>query len=161
VKHGIYLHNASSNNITLNLLYRNTAGTTGLHADADTDNNEIHRNCFVENDPQAHDEGVNNNWDSNYWSDYYEILPYYPIEAGSSGSQDNNPLGECPFKYTLPPTTCGMGGDVLPVSILALLAPHICRSGSNSAPRACHGRRKSSQHINLLLIFFSFFSVKF
>ncbi|MGC9308998.1 MAG: right-handed parallel beta-helix repeat-containing protein [Thermoplasmatota archaeon] len=120
--HGIYLQNSSNCSLTYNWIENNTAASTGAHLDADSHDNEIHYNCFIENVEQAYDDGLRNDWDTNYWSDYTGTPSYYMIPAGSAGTQDSNPLGYCPLRGEPP---CGVGGEVLPVNILELLAPYI------------------------------------
>jgi len=120
--HGTYLVATCNATITRNMFINNTAGRTGLHVDADSHDNEIHQNCFIDNEPQAHDSGLRNDWDGNFWSDYTGPLSPYPIPDGSSGSQDNGPLGYCPLGIQ---PICGVGGDLLPVDKIGLLLPYI------------------------------------
>jgi parallel beta-helix repeat protein len=96
--HGIYLEAACNNTIIQNMIVNNTEGFTGLHADTDSHINEIHQNCFIDNDPQAHDDGQGNNWDGNYWSDYIVLRGVYDAISGTASSKDFSTLGQCPLK---------------------------------------------------------------
>jgi parallel beta-helix repeat protein len=125
-EHGIYLHMFSNCTITYNKIINNTGGATGVHVDASSHDNEIHRNCFIDNVPQANDDGQRNNWDNNYWSDYTGALLYYPIPEGSSSSQDNSPLEYCPGSPH--PSGAGVGGILFHVDKIKLLLPHILTS---------------------------------
>jgi parallel beta-helix repeat protein len=96
--HGIYLDASGNNSIVRNLIRNNIGVTTGLHADVDSNDNQIRFNCFIDNIPQALDDGLRNNWDNNYWSDYPVEGGIYNIHAGSTHSQDHFTLAECPLK---------------------------------------------------------------
>jgi hypothetical protein len=77
------------------MIENNTGTPTGAHIDADSNDNEIHYNCFIDNVPQAWDDGAHNNWDYNFWSDLPVRGSVYPIQ-GSALSQDTYTLSECP-----------------------------------------------------------------
>ena len=87
--HGIYLYNSSYNTIERNIIENNMLVDTGTHIKSGS-YNEIHENCFINNYPQAYDDGSNNNWDRNYWDPPIDTIP------GSANSRDNDPLPYCP-----------------------------------------------------------------
>ncbi len=110
---GIYLHGSHYNTVTQNMMkYNSFTGGAGLGIPATGDSssgNSIFLNCFINNSKNAHDEGLNNNWDNgikgNYWSDYTGSdaggdgigdVPY--TITGQAGSQDNFPLMKCPIQ---------------------------------------------------------------
>ena len=80
------------------MIVNNTVWGTGVHITDGSNNNEIHENCFYDNDPQAWDDviGGNNDWDSNYWSPPPQGDGNYTIPGGA-GSEDSNPLSCCPL----------------------------------------------------------------
>ena len=121
---GIFLVGSAYNTITDNIIEHNTNRLTGLNIIAGKDN-EIHRNCFIDNIAQAADSGTNNDWDGNYWSDYTGTPPYYQIPAGSTDARDNDPLDYCGQPWPRTDEPCGVGGEVLPVGTFELLAPYI------------------------------------
>lgn len=41
------------------------------------------------------DNGTDNNWDGNYWSDYPQVGVYEIL--GTAGSKDNHTLSRCPL----------------------------------------------------------------
>ena len=94
--HGVQLNYSHNTTIARNMIVNNTAEATGVHINTDSDDNEIHENCFFYNVPQALDNGLGNNWSGNFWSDYTPPPPY-TIE-GTADSTDANPLDECPFE---------------------------------------------------------------
>jgi hypothetical protein len=49
------------------------------------------------NEPQAWDDGTDNNWIGNYWSPPPGGSSNYII-PGTTGSEDKDPLDECPVK---------------------------------------------------------------
>ena len=57
----------------------------------------IPENCFIDNEPQAWDDGTDNNWIGNYWSPPSGGSSNYII-PGAAGSEDKDPLDECPMK---------------------------------------------------------------
>jgi parallel beta-helix repeat protein len=95
-QHGIWVE-SDSNEILRNMIARNSVPTpdTGVHLTEFANNNEIHKNCFYDNFPQAIDNGIDNNWDGNYWSPPPGGPGDYTI-PGTAGSEDTNPLPECP-----------------------------------------------------------------
>ncbi len=115
--HGIYNYRSSYNTIERNLIEDNNIFDTGIHIDSGS-NNEIHYNCLINNEPQAYDDGANNNWDRNYWnpppSADYTIL-------GSAGSRDNDPLQSCPFFPSKVPAVSIQGFFAL-AGLIALVA---------------------------------------
>ena len=118
---GFYLMESSSNNVTDGEIFNCARGTridsgryntierniirdnfdTGVLLDGSASYTEIHTNCFYNNIRQAMDNGANNNWTGNYWSDYIPPGPYNI--SGAAGSKDNEPLDECPLGEGLPP----------------------------------------------------------
>ena len=88
--HGIYLYSSSYNTIERNIIENNTLADTGIYISSGSNDNEIHENCFINNYPQAYDDGSNNNWDRNYWDPPIDTIP------GSANSRDNDPLPYCP-----------------------------------------------------------------
>jgi len=91
-EHGIFIASGSNNRIKGNIIRNNTI--VGVCIDSGAINTEIHENCFVNNEPQAIDDGTGNNWTSNYWSP----MPggNYTI-PGAAESEDSDPLDECPL----------------------------------------------------------------
>ena len=103
---GIRLHDSDSCFITYNLIresYRfGNDREYGLALYSDSDNNIIHHNSFINNNPegtsQASDWGINNIWyeketkEGNYWSEWDSRKPY-PID-GNANSTDPYPLKE-------------------------------------------------------------------
>ena len=95
-----------------------------MHLTVGSNDNEVHENCFIENVPQAFDDGMNNNWDGNFWSELpLQGATYLGIQ-GSAGSKDYYTLKRCPRK--------GVGGAQVPaftpmgmvllIGLLSLLA---------------------------------------
>ncbi|NAT10068.1 hypothetical protein C4E22_00680 [ANME-1 cluster archaeon AG-394-G06] len=89
---GILIASGSNNTIKGNIIRNNTI--VGVCIDIGAINTEIHENCFIDNEPQAIDDGTGNNWTSNYWSP--PPGGNYTI-PGAAGSEDSNPLDECPL----------------------------------------------------------------
>ncbi|MEA1998685.1 MAG: PEGA domain-containing protein, partial [Euryarchaeota archaeon] len=91
-EHGILIASGSNNTIESNIIRNNTI--VGVCIASGGINTEIHENCFVNNEPQAIDDGTGNNWTSNYWSP----MPggNYTI-PGAAESEDSDPLDECPL----------------------------------------------------------------
>ena len=125
--HGIDLDCFCNCTIIRNMIRNNTEGETGVHLTVSSNDNEIHDNCFYDNDPQARDDGTGNNWDGNYWSDYRVEGGVYNI-SGTAGSKDYSTLGSCPLmpkpKPAKVPALTTMGIIILigSVSILAVIA---------------------------------------
>ena len=124
-EHGIWVEASNNNIIERNMIVNNKGGgMTGVHVDSDSDENEIHVNCFFDNEPyQAVDNfiaGHSNHWDGNYW----EPEPGEPgdpfLIPGSAGSRDNNPLGYCPMCVQAPTLT--PIGLIALISVLSLIA---------------------------------------
>ena len=88
---GVYMNNASNCVIKNNRIINCGHGiliASGI-------NTEIYENCFIDNEPQAWDDGTANNWIGNYWSPPPGGPSIYII-AGAAGSEDKDPLDECP-----------------------------------------------------------------
>jgi parallel beta-helix repeat protein len=98
--HGIRVENSSNNTIQRNMIVNNTGGATGLNVTDGSDGNTIEQNCFIDNIPQARDDGSQNVWNGNYWSDYTGPGSY--TIGGAAGSRDDNPLDDCPVEPTPP-----------------------------------------------------------
>jgi len=113
-EHGIYLNNSSYNTIERNIIENNTLRDTGIHIESGP-YNEIHENCFINNEPQAYDNGTNNNWKRNYWDPH---PPNYSI-PGTAGAKDYDPLPYCPH-FTKVPALNIFGLIILVSSILAI-----------------------------------------
>ena len=96
-EHGIWLYNSSYNKIVKNMIVNNTEWDTGVHLDEGSSYNEIHTNCFYNNTPQAMDNGMGNTWDGNYWSPPPGGPGDFTI-PGTAGSEDHNPLTDCPLQ---------------------------------------------------------------
>ena len=86
---------------------------TGIHISSGSNNNEIHENCFINNEPQAYDDGENNNWDRNYWDPPIDVIP------GSAGSKDCDPLPYCPCIPKVP-TLNVFGLAILTISLIVV-----------------------------------------
>jgi parallel beta-helix repeat protein len=96
--HGFWLEKSDNNTIERNMIMNNTGlAISGAYLTTDSDNNELHWNCFIDNgiEFQAWDDGMNNNWRGNFWSDYVPPGPY--SISGSAGSADSSPLAFCSF----------------------------------------------------------------
>ncbi|RZB29417.1 MAG: hypothetical protein AEth_01234 [Candidatus Argoarchaeum ethanivorans] len=78
------------------MIVNNSGGGTGAHVTVESNDNEIHENCFIDNEPQAMDNGTNNNWTGNYWFPPPGGIGDYTI-SGSAGSEDADPLDDCPL----------------------------------------------------------------
>jgi parallel beta-helix repeat protein len=89
---GILIASGSNNTIEGNNIRNNTI--VGVRIDSGAINTEIHENCFIDNEPQAWDDGTDNNWTSNYWSP--PPGGNYTI-PGAAGSEDSDPLDESPL----------------------------------------------------------------
>lgn len=71
------------NNLTLN--------RQGIYFDEDTSENTIEENYVRSEQTNAIDNGVDNQWSGNWWSDYNGIGGY--LISGSAGSKDSSPQG--------------------------------------------------------------------
>ena len=103
----------------------NDNGGYGIYMGQYANGNNIYLNCF-NNILNANDNGTNNHWDNgikgNYWDDYTGLdtdnngigdSPYNI--TGSSSSQDNFPLIQCPLPLT------GTGGGIPGFNLYFLL----------------------------------------
>jgi parallel beta-helix repeat protein len=99
--HGFWLNQSDNNTIERNMIVNNTAlAISGVHLTSDSDNNELHENCFYYNGYwylQALDNGSANNFDRNYWEP-----PPGPTEdpyfiTGTANNSDHHPLTYCPL----------------------------------------------------------------
>ncbi|HUV03440.1 MAG TPA: NosD domain-containing protein, partial [Desulfobacteria bacterium] len=116
-KEGIEINQSSNNTIEWNWIEHNTGGGTGVNVTADSTNNVIENNCFIENEPQAVDNalgGGNNNWDGNYWSPLPGIANY--TIQGDALSVDNTPLETCPLEILPMPVPA-----LMPIGLIALV----------------------------------------
>ena len=93
--HGICVQDSDNNKIQRNMIVNNTGGATGVNVTHDSDRNTMEGNCFIDNIPQARDDGGGNVWNGNYWSDHTGSGPYNI--GGAANSADDNPLDECPL----------------------------------------------------------------
>jgi len=109
---GMYLVRANYTTISGNLFQNNT--NRGLSVDNSSESNVIYGNCFIGNNINAWDDGINNLWDNgkigNFWDDYSgedgnnnNIGDNSYLIPGSAGSQDNLPLMYCEAQRTYPP----------------------------------------------------------
>ena len=114
---GIRVSCSDENMIERNMIERNELDT-GVNITEDSDDNEIHWNCFIDNEPQAWDNGTNNNWTGNYWSPPPGGPGNFTI-PGSAKSKDNSPLPDCPLREK-PPTPAQVPA-LTPTGIIALV----------------------------------------
>jgi parallel beta-helix repeat protein len=98
---GIWIASGSENGIEGNIIQDNTMNDTGVRLESGVINTEIHENCFIDNDPQAWDDGTDNNWVSNYWSPPPGGTGNYTI-PGAAGCEDSDPLDLCPLTQEEP-----------------------------------------------------------
>lgn len=89
------LENSNYNTIERNIIENNTLKDTEIHIESGS-YNEIYENCLINNEPQAYDNGVNNNWNRNYWDPH---TPNYSI-PGTAGAKDYLPY--CPHFTKVP-----------------------------------------------------------
>jgi len=116
--HGIYLDGSSNNTVVWNTIVNNTAGATGAHVNELSNDNELDLNCFYDNVPyQAVDNGTNNTFSSNFYSDYAGTGPY--LIEGTANNSDNNPLDECPVGGA--PAVIERVPAVTPLGLIALV----------------------------------------
>jgi len=116
-EHGILINQSSSNTLERNMIMNNTEWDTGVHITEGSDYNEIHENCFYDNEPQAYDDGHDNDWDYNFWSDYPQ-WGVYDI-PGTAGSKDHHTLKECGGSPQ-PPQPAAVPA-LTPIGIIALV----------------------------------------
>jgi len=112
---GTRIDSGSNNTIERNIIRDNF--DTGVLLDGSATYTEIHTNCFINNTPQAMDNGTGNYWTGNYWSDYPVEGGTYNI-SGATGSKDSNTLGECPLGQGPPPAQVPA---LTPIGIIALV----------------------------------------
>ena len=91
---GILIASGSNNTIERNII--RAILYSGVRLESGAINTGIHENCFIDNEPQAGDDGTDNNWIGNYWSPPPGGPSNYII-PGAAGSEDNDPLDECPM----------------------------------------------------------------
>jgi len=84
---GIFLYNSVYNELSSNLILNNQLG---LHNWGGSEDNRVHDNSFIRNEIQVKFvAGKNQEWDSNYWSDYIgwdmtgDGIGDYPYESNS------------------------------------------------------------------------------
>ena len=94
---GILIVSGGSNIIKWNVTRDNTIAGAGVRIECSATTTGIHENCFIDNVPQAWDDGTDNNWIGNYWSPPPGGSSNYII-PGATGSEDKDPLDECPMK---------------------------------------------------------------
>ena len=88
---GIQIASGSNNRIKGNIIRNNTI--VGVCIYSGGINTEIHENCFLDNEPEAWDNGTGNNWTSNYWSPTPGGVGNYDI-PGKLESEDKDLLDE-------------------------------------------------------------------
>jgi hypothetical protein len=93
---GIWIASGSANRIEGNEIQNNTIDGTGVRLESGVINTGIHENCFIDNVPQAWDDGTYNNWVSNFWSQPPSGTGNYTI-PGAAGSADTGHLNVCPL----------------------------------------------------------------
>jgi nitrous oxidase accessory protein NosD len=98
---GIWIASGSANGIEGNKIQNNSIDGTGVRLESGVINTEIHENCFIDNDPQAWDDGTDNNWVSNYWSPPPGGTGNYTI-PGAAGCEDTDHLSVCPLTQEQP-----------------------------------------------------------
>ncbi len=114
--HGIRLNYSRNNTVIYNMIVNNYELDTGAHTDVNSFSNELHNNCFIDNDPQAVDEERTgtNDWTGNFWSTYSGSGPYM-----FDYNQDNDPLDECPVGKT--PEVVERVPALTPIGLIALV----------------------------------------
>jgi len=98
---GIWITSGSANRIEGNKIQNNSIAGTGVRLESGVINTGIHENCFIDNVPQAWDDGRYNNWVSNFWSQPPGGTGNYTI-PGAGGSDDSHPLDVCPLPEEQP-----------------------------------------------------------
>jgi len=93
---GIWIASGSANRIEGNEIRNNSIDGTGVRLESGVMNTGIHENCFIDNVPQAWDDGTYNNWVSNFWSQPPGGTGNYTI-PGAAGSADTGHLDVCPL----------------------------------------------------------------
>ena len=94
---GLLIVSGSNNIIERNIIRDNTIAGAGVRIECGATNTGIYENCFIDNEPQAWDDGTDNDWIGNYWSPSPGGPSNYII-PGAAGSEDKDPLDECPLK---------------------------------------------------------------
>ncbi|MHA2099472.1 MAG: NosD domain-containing protein [Candidatus Kariarchaeaceae archaeon] len=109
--YGIFLEDSSDNVVERNILIENSL--YGLYFDGTSNNNTVFQNDFIRNNPdgssQANDDGSNNDFLNNYWSDHGDLNEPYPID-GKAGNEDPDPANE-PNVYVPPVTSDPSSSD--------------------------------------------------
>ncbi len=98
---GIWIASGSANRIEGNKIWDNSIDGTGVRLESGVINTGIHENCFIDNVPQAWDDGTYNNWVSNFWSQPPGGTGNYTI-PGAAGSADTDHLDVCPLPQEQP-----------------------------------------------------------
>jgi hypothetical protein len=98
---GIWITSGSANRIEGNKIWDNSIAGTGVRLESGVINTGIHENCFIDNVPQAWDDGTYNNWVSNFWSQPPGGTGNYTI-PGAAGSADTSHLDVCPLPQEQP-----------------------------------------------------------
>jgi len=115
--HGIDFEDVEYATIVQNMIVNNTEWDTGVHLDEGSNYNVIRTNCFIENDPQAMDNGTGNDWTGNFWSDWSGSGPYEI--TGTANNTDSNPLDECPLGQE--PQAPAQVPALTPIGMIALV----------------------------------------
>ena len=97
--HGILIALGSNNTIERNKILNNSVVTTGVRLESGAINTGIYDNCFIDNQVHAWDDGLDNNWSRNYWSQPPGGPSNYII-PGTAESEDKDPRDECPLKQS-------------------------------------------------------------
>ena len=93
---GILIASGSDNRIERNIIRANTIVGTGVRLESGAINTEIHKNCFIDNVPQAWDDGTGNDWVGNYWSPSPGEKGNYNI-PGAARTEDTASQDVCPL----------------------------------------------------------------
>jgi parallel beta-helix repeat protein len=124
---GIGVFGSYNNIIEGNMIRNNTGGRrTGVYVDENSDENQIHGNCFFYNEPyQAKDDyylGFSNHWEGNYWEPEPGEEPGDPfLIPGNAEARDTTPLGYCPMCAVQVPVVTPLGLAAL-MGLLAVIA---------------------------------------
>jgi len=120
---GITFEDVEYATIRSNLLVNNTPAPpappapSGVHLNENSSYNQIYDNCFIENVPQAVDNGTNNTFTSNFWDDWNGSGPYEI--AGTANNTDDNPRDECRLGEEAP--VPAQVPALTPVGLIALI----------------------------------------
>jgi len=125
--HGIQVVQSDNNTIERNMLVNNKgfAAPSGVILDSGSDYNKHHGNCFYYNGNellQAEDNGLQNNFDRNYWEPPPGLTlgdPY--LITGTAMNRDHDPLTYCPLCAVEAPAHTSTGLIAL-VGLLSALA---------------------------------------